>query len=151
MSAALAEVMSIYRGSDGAATRALYARLDGLGPIGVVAVNLFRAQKCSERAKAYRGRGYKDAAYGMDNLAAALGEHAAPLGIVWGWGEDDKQAFHRHVLYVELPTGQVSFHTDKRGAGPDHPGGWDGMAGMSADRIVRWVGRLLDGEVENAK
>lgn len=147
---AMAEVMAIYKGSDGEATSRLYARLEGMGPIGTIAVNLFRAQKCSERAKVYsrryRGSAYDRKQWSMDNLARVLGEHAVVAGIVWGWGEDEKQAYHRWVLYVELPTGQVSFHTDHRGDGPDHQSGWDGKEGQSADRIVRWVGRLLESE-----
>ena len=58
----------IYYGSDGESTKALYARLWKLGPVGVIAVNLFRACKCSERAKQYhggiRGKGsYRSMAY----------------------------------------------------------------------------------------
>lgn len=140
-------VLKTYRGSNGDATKALYAELETIGTAGTIAVNLFRAQKASERAKAYRRR-YKGAAYekkqwSMENLASALSVHAAALGFVWGWGEDEKQPFHRYVLYVELPTGQVSFHTERRGDGPDYPAKWDGMPGMGAERVCRWVGRLL--------
>lgn len=149
----LIQVARVYQGSDGEATKALYARLETLGPIGAVAINLLRAQKASERAKVYRGgirgRGsYRSMAYGrkgwaMDNLAAALTQHAPALGLLWGWGEDAKQEYHRCVLYLDLPTGQVSFHTAARGQGPDYPGSWDGVRGQSADRIVRWVARVL--------
>lgn len=149
----LVQVARVYQGSDGDATKALYARLETFGPIGTVAVNLFRAQKASERAKVYhggiRGRGsYRSMAYdrkqwAMDNLAAALAQHAEALGIAWGWGEDAKQDYHRCVLYVDLPTGQVSFHTAARSQGPDYPGQWDGVRGQSVDRIVRWVARVL--------
>ena len=143
-------VAAIYNGSDGAATRALYARLQALcGPAGVIAMNLFRAQKASARAKVYRGgvrgRGsFRDMAYekknwSLQNLCAALTEHAAGLGIAWGWREDPKQAFHSWVLYVELPTGQVSFHAAARGQGPDYPRDWDGCKDASAGRIVAWV------------
>lgn len=140
-------VLRVYRGSNGDATKALYAELEKIGPAGIIAVNLFRAQKASERAKVYR-RGFKGAAYekkqwSMDNLASALGVHAPALGFIWGWGKDEKQPFHTHVLYVDLPTGQVSFHAADRGAGPDYPKLWDGMPGQSPDRICRWVGRLL--------
>lgn len=62
-----ADIIRIYSGSDGAATRALYAQLEQLGPRGLLAVNLLRAQKCSERAKQYRGGNgngsYRDQAY----------------------------------------------------------------------------------------
>ena len=148
MSAATTEVIRIYQGSDGEATKRLYARLEALGIEGVIAVNLFRAQKSSERAKVYRGGGYRASAYdrkqfAIGNLCGALAKHAAPLGIAGGWSEDAKQPVHRHVLYVELPTGQVSFHSPSRGDGPDHGRPWDGIAGQSPDRIIRYVARIL--------
>lgn len=149
MSAVIADVIRVYQGSDGEATKALYARLVQFGAPGEIAINLFRAQKASERAKVYR-RGYRGMAYdkkqwSMDNLCAALTTHGADL--VWGWGEDEKQAVHRHVLYIDLPTGQASFHTDRRGAGPDYPGAWDGVPGQGPDRIIRFVARVIDGSV----
>jgi len=152
----LEHVLAVYEGSNGDATKALYERLGTLGPIGDIAVNLFRAQKNSARAKVYRGRGYRGAAYdrkswAMDNLAKALESHAGECSITWGWGIDAQQAFHNVVLYVDLPTGQVSFHTDQRGVGPDYPGEWDGKLGVSADRIIRFVARVLTaGEVADA-
>jgi len=151
----LAQVLRVYEGSDGDATRALYARLAELGPAGQVAVNLLRAQKTSSRAKVYRGRRYKSAAYdtkqwSIGNLSKILGEHAEECGLGWGWGEDPQQPFHKFVLYVDLPTGQVSFHTDQRGEGPDYPGEWDGVPGGSVDHILRWVARLLDAAAEGA-
>lgn len=146
--AALELVIRTYRGSDGDATRALYRQLEACGPAGVVGVELFRAQKSSERAKVYRGRRFRGAAYdrkgwALDNLCAALTKHAGALGLAWGWGEDTKAPAYRHVLYVDLPTGQISFHAGTRGAGPDYAQGWDGMPGQSADRILRWLARLL--------
>lgn len=148
---ALASVLRVYTGSDGEATKSLYAQLEALGPLGVIAMNVFRATKCSERAKAYRGGGHRSAAYerkqwSMDNLCEALTASAEGAGITWGWGVDEEQPFHRHVLYVDLPTGQVSFHTHERGSGPEYLGKWDGMRGHAADRICRWVGRLLAAE-----
>lgn len=154
MSNALVRVRIVYLGSDGDSTKALYADLEKLGPVGIVATNLFRAQKNSERAKKYRGgiRGqgsYKDMAYArkqwaMENLTRALAQHAPDCGITWGWGIDDKQDFHRHVLYVDLPTGQVSFHTERRGLGPDYPGKWDGVRHVSPTRICNFVASVLD-------
>lgn len=147
---------AIYDGSNGEASKALYDRLEQLGPVGVVALNLFRAQKCSARAKKYRGgiRGkgsYKDMAYdrkqwSMGNLCQVLGEHAEALGITWGWKVDSAQSYHCWVLYVEIPTGQVSFHTDRRGHGPDYPGDWDGQRDVCAGRICDWCERLLEHE-----
>lgn len=144
----LETVFKVYTGSDGEATKQLYQALEQLGPIGNIALNLFRACKASERAKAYRGGGYRGKSYekkqwSMDNLATALREYGAALGIKWGWAKDDAQEFHNWVLYVELPTGQVSFHTDHRGAGPDYLEGWDGQKGQGAGRIVMWIARVF--------
>ena len=153
------DVQMIYDGSNGYQTRALYAHLETLGPAGLVALNLFRAQKCSARAKRYRGglRGlgsFKDAAYSrkewsIQNLCRILSEHAAALGIGWGWGRDPAQPVHCWVLYCDLPTGQVSFHAAKRGGGPDYPGRWDGQH-ASATRIIGWCRELLEGAAKES-
>jgi hypothetical protein len=50
---------------------------------------------------------------------------------------------HHHVLYVELPTGQVSFHTGYREDGPDYGREWDGVKGASAGRVCQWAAQLL--------
>lgn len=142
------EFFAVYKGSDGDATKALYARLAALGPVGLVAVNLFRACKTSERAKGYRRRAHKSASYdrkqwSMDNLAKVLGDHAEALSLGWGWAEDPAQEYHRWVLYIELPTGQVSFHTDARGLGPDFPNKWDGVRDAAPTRICKWIATLF--------
>lgn len=139
--------LEIFEGSNGAATQALYRELEALGPAGVIAMNLFRACKCSGRAKKYRGRGFKDAAYGrkefsLFNLCEMLEAHADNLGIAWGWKEDEKQPVHRWVLYVEIPTGQVSFHSEKRINQKDFAGEWDETT-SSSTRIIRWTNKLL--------
>jgi hypothetical protein len=147
-------VREIYDGSDGDATRALYSRLDLLGPAGTIALNLFRAQKNSSRAKVYRGgiRGqgsYKSMAYdrknyAVTNLTHVLDAHGAALGIRWGWQRDDATPAYEWVLYVDVPDrGQASFHMDRRGLGPDYPGVWDGQRGMSHLRIIAWCEQLL--------
>jgi hypothetical protein len=146
-------VQEIYDGSDGEATKALYARLSAIGVVGVVALNLFRAQKASARAKVYRGgvRGqgsYRGMAYdrkgwALSNLCAVLVQHAPALNVTFGWGRDDSTLEFSWVLYVDLPTGQVSFHARTRGDGPDYTAPWDGVRGVSADRIVRWCEALL--------
>lgn len=150
-------VIQIFEGSDGDLTKRLYAELESIGPVGQVAMNLFRAQKASTRAKVYRGgnlRGrYSDQAYAkkqwsMDNLCAILSLHADGLGIVWGWGQDLKQTYHNQVLYVELPNGQVSFHTSERGQGPDYGGTWD-RSGNSAGRILTFCQAVLNGRLDS--
>ncbi len=137
--------LEVYAGSDGELTRRYYAELQKRGPLGVVAVNLFRAQKCSARAKKYRGgiRGvgsYRGMAYerkdwAIQQLCDALVAHGAQLGIRFGWAKDPAQPWHDDVLYIDLPQGQVSFHSGRRHAGPDYPGQWDGQH-VSAERII---------------
>lgn len=143
------KAIEVYQGSDGDMTKRYYAELEKCGPIGTVAMSLFRAQKCSERAKVYRGgiRGkgrYKDMAYdrkawSMDNLCKILGEHGATLGISFGWKEDSSTLFGQEaswVLYVDAPTGQCSFHSPSRGSGPGYQGDWDGQKGMTVQRVL---------------
>lgn len=141
------DIAVVYNGSNGDATRALYAKLEKVGPLGVVALNIFRACKASARAKVYRGRGYKDDAYtkkqwSMDNLIRVLIAQE-DLGIGFGWGRDEKAVGFENVLYVEIPTGQMSFHTERRGDGPDYHGVWDGAAKTGPERICRWCEMLL--------
>jgi hypothetical protein len=146
-------IRAIYDGSDGQATRELYVRLCELGPAGLVAMNLFRACKCSGRAKVYRGgiRGagsfrsmaYERKQWSMNNACKVLSEHAKSLGISWGWKDDPAQEFHRWVLYVDLPTGQVSFHTDRRGEGPDYAGEWDQVRDASPSRIIEFTQQVF--------
>jgi hypothetical protein len=149
----IAYVMGVYDGSDGDRTMELYRRLERLGSAGVLAMNLVRANKSSSRAKKYRGRRFKDAAYdrkqwAMGNLVDALEKLATP--IPWGWAEDPEQPHHKWVLYIEIPTGQVSFHTAARGRGPDYARPWDGVRDAGAGRICSWVVDLLDTGVEYA-
>jgi hypothetical protein len=134
----------IFRNNDGAVTKRYYAELSALGPIGLCAINLFRAQKCSARAKKYRGgndRGsYSSQAYERKNwslgqLVQILGKHGDYLGIKFGWGRDEKQTYNPWVVYIDLPNGQVSFHSQKRFGGPDYPGEWD-QQHASEDRIM---------------
>jgi len=148
-------VQEIYDGSDGDATKALYVQLATLGPVGAIAINLLRAQKASSRAKVYRGgiRGqgsYKSMAYerkewALSLLCTILEQCAPDVGLVYGWQHDDATPGYPWVLYVNLPTGQASFHAPRRGVGPTYVGVWDGVRDVSADRIVRWVQAVLDG------
>jgi len=176
----LIDILRIYQGSNGDATKALYVELERLGPAGVVAMNLFRACKASERAKVYRGRGYRDQAYqrkewsmgllcaalvanpgallpakvaieaAADVALAVLNESETDMPACWGWGIDahmqERGDPHHHVLYIDLPTGQVSFHTGRRADGPDYPGEWDGVRNVQVDRICRWTASLFNQE-----
>lgn len=140
----------VYAGSDGEQTKRYYAQLVTFGPIGVLAMNLFRAQKCSARAKVYRGGNalgsYRDKAYqrknwSMKNLVEVLLSHDKELSIVWGWKKDSNSPYCPWVLYIDLPQGQVSFHTDSRLRGPDYHGDWDGRQ-LSCDRILAFCESL---------
>jgi hypothetical protein len=145
--------LEVYQGSNGNVTLRYYAALEKLGIAGLVAVNLFRAQKCSARAKVYRGgirgRGsFRGMAY--DRKSWAMGELCRALALAndvpYGWKRDSAVLFGERpswVLYVDLPEGQVSFHARERGKGPDYAGEWDGAEGASVERILAHCDRLL--------
>lgn len=154
--AAACRARDVYEGSDGRLTVAYYRRLCAQGHIGVIAMNLMRAQKTSSRAKQYRGRQYKNASYGtknysIDQLCVALEKDAC--GLKWGFGPDRNTPGFPWVMYCELPTGQVSFHTDHRGDSrrwPDFPGKWDGVRGASADRILAFCDSVCEKDLPSA-
>lgn len=148
-------VLRVYIGSNGDDTRNLYSALEALGPVGIVALNLFRACKTSQAAKRYhggiRGRGsyrsmaYQRKEYSIDQLARVLTDNAAALGIAWGWKIDEAaEHAHRWVIYVDLPThGQVSFHLSSKGVGPIYDGEWDRQKDTAPTRICRYCATLL--------
>jgi hypothetical protein len=146
-------------------TRRFYAALEKRGPVGLVAMNLFRAQKCSKRAKKYgpyagvggssfRDLAYERKAYSLKELVSVLKEHGAALGIMFGWGRDEAQGVNKWVLYVELPGDggpqiqQVSFHSPDRYDGPDYPGKWDGRH-ASEERIISFCQKVFDGQTRD--
>jgi hypothetical protein len=149
----------VFDGNNGAATRAYLAGLSARGPNGQLAAMLFRAQKASIRAKAYTGstvdrygrnRSYRSLAYDKKNWALShlvdmLMRLPWPPG-EWGWGLDPAQTQCPHVLYVDLPVGQVSFHSSGRLDGPTYPGKWDGRRGVGSDRIIAFCDQVM-GEV----
>lgn len=139
------KAIEVFVQQNGDVTKAYYSRLTALGPLGHIAVCLFRAQKRSSRAKDYRRGRYSSAAYdvkawSMSELCKALEKHGRQYGFEWGWKQDSKTVFGDEpswVLYIELPGhGQVSFHSpDRCGCGPDYIGDWDGQH-KSAERII---------------
>lgn len=147
----LARVIRCYNGSDAEETTALYDDLRGRnGHLGKVATNLLRAMKASARAKIYRGSSvgmaYEKKVWSIDQLAQVLITDADRYGIVWGWQADPAQAYHAMVLYIDLPFhGQASFHVRNRGPGPDYCGVWDGVRGLTAERIIRFAADVLGG------
>lgn len=162
----------VYVGSNGDVTKAFYAELEKRGPLGMVAMNLFRAQKCSARAKMYRRRAHKGEAYDRKNWSMGLLCEAlvlyeasrlmasgpfkpnlnaiafAPLvsPINYGWKQDPGTPGFEWVLYVDLPQGQVSFHAASRGAGPDYAGEWCGEH-LSAERVVEFCDAVMAGNL----
>lgn len=162
----------IYEGSNGAATRVFLTRVGRIGPRGRLAAALFRAQKASERAKRYRGSvringqraNYRELAYQRKgNALAVVCDVLCALNgdeIRWGWGRDEVQLECPWVLYVELPTGQVSFHSPHRYAGPEYTSPWDGVRGVSPERILAFCDQVcregersifIDGELSQVK
>jgi hypothetical protein len=146
-------VRECYRGSDGKKTMALFDRLHFSGENGELAILLFRAIKASSRAKVYRGKSdtgesYRSLAYNkkgdtLKQLAEFL-DNAGCGSSVFGW-KIDEHAEHqnRWVFYVELSTGQVSFHSPTRHQGPTFDGSWD-RSGESEERIIRFCEEVLE-------
>jgi hypothetical protein len=87
---------------------------------------------------------YERKAYSLKELIAALADHGAALGITFGWGRDESQHYNKWVLYVDLPNGQVSFHSPERYDGPDYPGEWDGRR-ASEERIISFCQQVHEG------
>lgn len=138
-------VEAIYAGSDGDATRALFDELYGVR--GALAVCLFRASKCTERAAGAQGH-YRDIAVGrkrwaLEQLLIALQENAT-YGYGWSFNlEDEKLPW---VLRVDLPQGPVRFPTAVKGDGPVYPGPWAPDDQQTAPRVVAFVNAVLRGE-----
>jgi len=141
--ALVARAEDVFQQSNGAVTVAYYRRLIERGPMGIIAMNLFRASKTSSRAKAYRGKRFRYASYDVKNysiqqLCQSLGKH-----LPWGWKRDPYTPGFEWVLYVDLPTGQVSFHSGSRLAGPDYHGDWDGQK-CSTERVLKFCNQVTE-------
>lgn len=143
---------AVFGQNDGEVTKDYYARMNALGPLGELAVSLFRAQKRSAAAKSYRRGKFRRSAYDVKNwslseISRVLESHPE-IGFRWGWKQDTKVVFGEEpawVLYVDLlEIGQCSFHSPDRGKGPDYSGEWDGRQ-ESAKNIIAFcdqVGRV---------
>lgn len=142
----------VFDGSDGKLTNWYYNILNCRGPIGLIATAVFRAEKCSQRAKVYRKGSWKHDAYdrktwSIGELVKICTEHATTIGITWGWKEDPNVLFDDRasfVFYIDLPTGQVSFHCRQRGEGIDYAGQWDGVKGASIKRILKFCDQVFE-------
>lgn len=140
-------VEKVYFGSNSGATKALLAKISRAGQRGKIAAELFRVQKASTRAKRYRGGirrsdgsydAYRSLAYEkkgecIKRLCDLL--QVDSVGLTWGWGRDSMNLQAPNVLYVDLPQGQVSFHSTDRYLGHDYESEWDGSY-ASQRRII---------------
>lgn len=136
----------IFQQNDGEVTKGYYREMDGRGPAGMLATALFRAQKRSHAAKRYRRGKFTRSAYDVKNWSISevcrlLTAHGETLGVRWGWAEDKKTKGYEHVLYVDLPEGQCSFHSPTRGSGPEFTGQWSGLHN-SAEVIFAFCDRV---------
>ena len=141
-------IKQAYQGSNAGASKSICSRLEKKGQLGRIAAELFRIQKASSRAKDYRGgvstsgysRSYRDLAYDRKNLILRrLCDllYSENCGLCWGWGMDTGQRFAKHVLYLDLPQGQVSFHSTERYLGDNYAGIWDGQH-VSEERVLEF-------------
>jgi hypothetical protein len=111
--------------------------------VGSLAANLFRAQKSSTRAKRYRGDSQEYAYDRKGNVLQKVCDLLQSTSFSWGWGVDPRETSARHVLYVDLPQGQVSFHLLERGLGPDYSGKWD-RSNESEERVLDFCQSIFD-------
>jgi len=135
---------AVFRLNHATTTRAYLKLLEGKGQIGRIGACLFRVQKRSSSAKVYRGD-YVDFAYidkgqWLECLCKMLQDDSC--GLCWGWQRDEEQLLAKWVLYVDLPNGQVSFHSLSRFGGPDYPRDWDGTH-LSEWRITDFCDSLI--------
>lgn len=152
----------VFEGSEAEVTKAYYAALAARGPAGDVAVNLMRAQKCSTRAKRYRGgiRGvgsyrsmaYETKSWAMVNLCKVLDTHGKQLKIRFGWKPDPTVIFGERpswVLYIDLPQGQVSFHSPSRLSDHGYAGEWD-RERRSEERVLAFCDSVYHHAMDGA-
>lgn len=115
-------------------------------------------QKASSKAKLYSGGiersnggfssfrtlSYEKKSQALKALCSLLLVDSA--GIEWGWGSDEENSRAPHVLYLDLPSGQVRFHSAERFAGPDYRGTLDGERASEA-RIISYCDQFAEGLV----
>lgn len=73
----------------------------------------------------------------LDALARAVAL-GYPAGIGWDVNPDPELDGFRAVVYIELPTGQVSWHM------PEHPAPWDGHSTGEKHERIRAYGAGAD-------
>lgn len=137
----------VFAQQNGDVTKQYYAKMNSLGAAGQLAVALFRAQKRSTAAKKYGRSRYRGAAYdvkdwSISEICRILLTHPE-LGLQWGWQYDQNTINFEHVLYVETPCGQCSFHVSHRGQGPIFKGKWDRLR-ASVDSILEYCDKVMN-------
>lgn len=90
------------------------------------------------RSRAARSKDYQEKSRSLEAACAIASE----ASIVYGWSHVSGRV--PWVVYFDLPTGQVSFHSDKRGPGPDYNKNWDGQRDEVHRRIEEAIQQLLD-------
>lgn len=128
-------------------TVAFQSSLLSRGVAGQLAFGVFRAQKRSTVAKGQRRGKYRRGCYDGKNEAlkyvdSLMQIHARNLGLTWGWGIDRSQEYHSSVLYVDLPTGQCSFHSESSVSTTVYRGNWDRKSN-SRDAILAYCDEVL--------
>lgn len=136
----------VYISKDGCLTQSFYDFLGRLGWEGKLAVALFRAQKRSSAAKTYKYRKFRRKAYDVKNwsleqISLILSEH--DFGYPWGWKQDPKTKGYGWVLYVDLPTGQCSFHSKKPCGLKRYEGEWNGRR-ESLRSILAYCNQVIE-------
>jgi hypothetical protein len=136
----------VFKQNDGEVTKAYYAELNARGPMGELAVALFRAQKRSTAAKKYRRGKFRHSAYDVKNwslteICRVLLEN--DFRFTWGWQNDPNTPGFSWVLYVDLPNGQASFHSANPWKGPKYEGKWDGVHGGSETAILAFCDQAM--------
>lgn len=143
-----------YEATDYSETRSYLRALANAGRLGRIAAALFAAMRASTDAKTERRlakgdplaeitvsrAGYARKRLAMQKVCELLAHNAA--GLAWGWGNDRRQADCPFVLFVDLPQGQVSFHTPEKLMGPEYAGRWD-RACQNRERVLAFCDALL--------
>lgn len=138
----------VFKQRDGEATVTLCIELSKRGLLGAAAVCLYQAQYSSARAKTYRRRS-KGYSYERKNIALMrMPRWLERSSIEYGWGFDATSKNYENVLYVELATGQCSFHSSERGDGPEFKGRWNPEVD-SMTSVFRFCDQVLSLEMES--